>query len=84
MKIPAVFVYKEIAHFTDVRTFFIMTAKEMEVAVMKRKNYQVILRLSMEEAKLAVSAMIDFRNRCLAQGKPTEDLDELILKLCKA
>lgn len=51
---------------------------------MRKKNYKVILKLTKEEARLAVSAMIEFRNRCLAQGKPTEDLDELILKLCRA
>ena len=43
----------------------------------------MILELNAEEVRLAKFAMLAFRNKLLSQGKPTEDVVELILKIMK-
>lgn len=35
------------------------------------------------ELRLLVRALVEWRNALLAEGKPTEDLDELLIPLCK-
>ena len=40
-----------------------------------------ILELSSFELRLLRYAMVRFRNRALSEGKPTEDIDRLLLKL---
>lgn len=35
------------------------------------------------ELRLIVRALVKWRNALLAEDKPTEDLDELLLRLCK-
>lgn len=46
----------------------------------KRKD-AVRLELTADEARILRKIMLYFRNKTLAEGKPTEDIDELILKL---
>ena len=36
-----------------------------------------------EELQLAKYALLGFRNKLVAQGKPTEDVNELLLKIMK-
>lgn len=42
-----------------------------------------IVELSPEQVRLAKYALLGFRNKLLAQGKPTEDVNELLLKIMK-
>ena len=46
-----------------------------------RRPEKVRLTLSHDEARTLREIMIIFRNRVAGDGGPTEDIDELILKL---
>lgn len=48
-----------------------------------RKANKRIVELSPEEARLMRNALLSFRNKLLALGKPTEDVNELIIKIMK-
>ena len=45
------------------------------------KKYYVTL--NDREVRLAKYALFHFRNKLIAQGKPTEDVNELLLKIMK-
>lgn len=47
----------------------------------KRKKSMVVLTLTAEEMKLARDVILQFRNKVIRAGGPTEDLDALLLKL---
>lgn len=47
----------------------------------RKKKDLHYLRLNMDELRLLRLAMIRFRNRCLELGKPTEDIDEILIKI---
>lgn len=49
----------------------------------RRKKDKRIVELNPEELRLAKYALLGFRNELVAQGKPTEDLNELLLKIMK-
>lgn len=62
----------------------IMEEKTRELTIMlfhKRNKYCVTL--SDQELRLAKYALLQFRNKLLAEGMPTEDVNELLLKLWK-
>ena len=42
-----------------------------------------IVELNPEELRLAKYALLGFRNKLVAQGKPTEDVNVLVLKIMK-
>lgn len=42
-----------------------------------------VLALCAGERRLLVKALLAFRNKLLAVGKPTEDVNELLLRLMK-
>ena len=42
-----------------------------------------IVKLNPEELRLAKYALLGFRNKLVAQGKPTEDVNALLLKIMK-
>ena len=46
----------------------------------KREKYRLVL--TVDEARILRKIMLYFRNQTLEEGKPTEDIEELILKLC--
>lgn len=54
-------------------------AKEM----LRRKAEKRIVELSPDEARLLREALLAFRNKLLSAGKPTEDVNELIIKVMK-
>ena len=55
--------------------------KQMEVLEMfRRKKEKRIVELNFEQLRLAKYALLEFRNKLIAQGKPTEDVNELLLK----
>jgi hypothetical protein len=47
-----------------------------------RKKNQVRLELTADEMRILRKIMLYFRNKILADGMPTEDIDALIVKLC--
>lgn len=49
----------------------------------RRKNDKRIVELNPEELRLAKYALLGFRNKLVAHGKPTEDVNELLLKIMK-
>ena len=49
----------------------------------KRKKDWFYLELNIEEKRLLRRAMLDFRNKVLAQNGPTEDIDRIILMLAR-
>ena len=48
-----------------------------------RKKRGRILELCAGERRLLTAALIAFRNKLLAGGKPTEDVNELLIRLMK-
>ena len=58
--------------------------KQMEVLEMFRhKAEKRIVEFSSEQLQLAKYALLEFRNKLIAQGKPTEDVNELRRKIMK-
>ena len=49
----------------------------------RRKNDKRIVELNPEELRLAKYALLGFRNKLVAQGKPTEGINALLLKIMK-
>lgn len=49
----------------------------------RRKRDKRIVELNPEELRLAKYALLGFRNKQVAQGKPTEDINALLLKIMK-
>ena len=71
------FVMSDVSRYNEVR-------KEMEVLEMfRRKAEKRIVEFSSEQLRLAKYALLEFRNKLIAQGKPTEDVNELLLKIMK-
>ena len=50
---------------------------------LRRKAEKRIVELSPDEARLMREALLAFRNKLLSAGKPTEDVNELIIKVMK-
>ena len=48
-----------------------------------RKKRGRILELCADEYRLLRNALLAFRNKLLAGGKPTEDVNELLIRLMK-
>ena len=48
----------------------------------RRKRDRVMV-LCASERRLLTTAMLVFRNKLLADGKPTEDVNELLIRLMK-
>ena len=58
--------------------------KGMKVLQMlRRKAEKRMVELSPDEARLLREALLAFRNKLLSAGKPTEDVNELIIKVLK-
>ena len=56
----------------------------MEVLQMlRRKAEKRMVELSPNEARLMREALLTFRNKLLSTGKPTEDVNELIIKVVR-
>ena len=71
------FVMSGVSRYNEVR-------KQMEVLEMFRhKAEKRIVELNSEQLRLAKYALLEFRNKLIAQGKPTEDVNELLLKIMK-
>ena len=56
----------------------------MEVLQMfRRKAEKRMVELFPDEARLLWGALLAFRNKLLSAGKPTEDVNELIIKVMR-
>ena len=51
--------------------------------MMFRRKKKVKLLLTGSERRLLTYAMLSFRNKLLVDGKPTEDVNELLIRLMK-
>lgn len=51
------------------------------MSLFSHRPQKVVLVLSPDEQRLAIRALIWWRNKLLQQGKPTEDVNEILLKL---
>lgn len=56
--------------------------KELPIMLFAKKNVRYVT-LSDSELRLAKYALIQFRNKLIAKGLPTEDVNGLLLKLYK-
>jgi len=50
---------------------------------MRRKVQKVWVELNSRERKLLIDGMMRFRNKVIRAGGPTEDIDELLLRIIK-
>ena len=48
-----------------------------------KKAPKRIVELNMAEVRLLRQALMQFRNKCLNAGKPTEDIEGLLIKVTK-
>ena len=56
----------------------------MEMLQMFRRKAETrMVELSPDEARLLRGALLAFRNKLLSAGKPTEDVNELIIKVMR-
>ena len=49
----------------------------------RHKAEKRIVELSLDEVRLMREALLTFRNKLFSAGKPTEDVNELIIKVMK-
>lgn len=49
----------------------------------KKKGIRYVLELNPSEVRLMTTALMNFRNKCLRDGKPTEDINALLLMIMK-
>ncbi len=49
----------------------------------RKKQHKVIIELSSNETRLLLAGLMHFRNKVMKAGKPTEDINELILMITK-
>ena len=49
--------------------------------MVKRKKDQRVLELNAAEKRLLIQAMIHFRNKLITQNMPTEDINDILLRL---
>ena len=74
--------FAHLQHSTSTTTM--KTDQRTEVPDMfRRKNDKRIVELNSEDLRLAKHALLEFRNKLIAEGKPTEDVNALLLKIMK-
>ena len=74
--------FAHLQHGTSATTM--KTDQRTEVPDMfRRKKDKRMVELNPEELRLAKHALLEFRNKLIAEGKPTEDVNELLLKIMK-
>ena len=49
----------------------------------KKKSQKRVVELNTSEQQLLVKALMNFRNKVVNAGKPTEDINELLLMVIK-
>ena len=56
---------------------------EVVTMLFGKKEQTVVVALSPREVRLMMTALLNFRNKAVKTGKPTEDINELILRIMK-
>ena len=69
------------SHIRQARLLRLQYSRKEAIALRREKGY---LYLDDFEYRLAVAGMNHFRNYLIRTGKPTEDVDALLIKLLKA
>lgn len=49
----------------------------------RKKEKRRVVELTAGEVRLLRTALMRFRNKCLRAGKPTEDIDDLLLMVMR-
>ena len=49
----------------------------------KKKGTRYIVELNPSEVRRMTTALMNFRNKCLRDGKPTEDINALLMMVMK-
>ena len=49
-----------------------------------KKEQKVVIALSPREVRLMMTALLNFRNKAVKAGKPTEDINALLMKVIDA
>lgn len=49
----------------------------------KKKGIRYVVELSPSVVRLMTTALMNFRNKCLRDGKPTEDINALLMMVMK-
>ena len=49
----------------------------------RKKAQKRVVELNRSEVRLMMAALMNFRNKAMNAGKPTEDINELILMITK-
>lgn len=60
-----------------------MKKKGQVKAMFRKKQEKRIVKLNPAEVRLMLKALMNFRNKAMNAGKPTEDINELILMITK-
>ena len=60
-----------------------MKKKGQVKAMFRKKQEKRIVELNASEVRLLLKALMNFRNKVMNAGKPTEDINELILMITK-
>jgi len=50
---------------------------------MRKKEYRVQVKLNPKELRVLLEGMMWFRNQVIQAGGPTEDIDEILLRIMK-
>ncbi len=77
------FVWRADRTFYTVRIVRYDAFRKEALAMFGRKEKRVCLELTHAEKRFLFRVMVWFRNKVLAEGGPTEDLDRVILKLAR-
>ena len=64
-------------------TFYNKKKKAVQHMFGRKKKNNVYVELNPAEVKLLIKALMNFRNKCMALGKPTEDINDLLLMVMK-
>ena len=56
---------------------------EVVTILLWKKEQKEVVALSPREVRLMMTALLNFRNKAVKAGKPTEDINELILRIVK-
>ena len=57
--------------------------KGQVTGMFRKKQTQRVVELDPAEVRLMLTALINFRNKAMQAGMPTEDINELILMITK-
>lgn len=72
-----------IAHLHPLIPLFTIKEKGGHHMFSRKKKEKFYVGLNSAEVRLLIKALMNFRNKCMALGKPTEDINDLLLMVMK-